>query len=173
MYTTIKDFLTFLRKALEQSYNTNIECELFFRELKLEKDTTDIEVDEEEMIIDDNELVPDLIIDNYDDIDIILYTECHFLDIKGNKDIGYVMYVYPTIKNNQMTITDFYQTPFYISYFIDSIDRFEELCIIGDAIKKAVLDVTDNREGKITRFDYENILKRVEKNKHLFMKRLN
>lgn len=83
------------------------------------------------------------------------------------------MYVYPTIKNNQMTITNFYQTPFYISYFIDSINRFEELCIIGDAIKKAVLDVTDNREGKITRFDYENILKRVEKNKQLFMKRLN
>lgn len=78
MYTTIKDFLTFLRKALEQSYNTNIECELFFRELKLEKDTTDIEVDEEEMIIDDNELVPDLIIDNYDDIDIFFILNVTF-----------------------------------------------------------------------------------------------
>lgn len=173
MYTTIKDFVKFLRNALEKEYNTSVECELFSRIIKLKDNIVDMEADENDIIISDTDTIREISIDiDYENTEEIFYSECHFFDINNENRICIILYVFPITDNQYSTITDCYQKPFYISYFMDSLNCCEELGIIVDAINKTLLDVTNNNTGKISELDYNNVLNRIDNNKQLMLKKM-
>lgn len=173
MYTTIIDFVNFLRNALEQEYNTGVECELFSRIIKLKDNIIDTEADENDIIISDTDTIREINIDiDYENAEEIFYSECHFFDKNDGNRICIILYAFPITDNLYSTITNCYQKPFYISYFLDSLNCCEELGIIADAINKSLLDITNDHTGKISELDYNNVLNRINNNKQLILKKM-